>query len=226
MARTSSIRSSWAQHTVDAAQILTGAIEQRQIPVIRTALSKFERAASGARTAAERLVLRGLLVDLYLVTEQKLDPLLPTAARDAARDAFCASRGDADAQRFTAVINRLLDASARAAAQSPATQARRWIDEHPAATSSIAEIAELVQTHPRTLRRQFLRESGVSIQEYRRRIRARYAEELLRSRTDTVDAIAALAGVKSRSTFYRLLRRWSDSGGGRQTRWRSRSTSR
>src|SRR5215510_10834342 len=132
MPRTSTIRSGWAQNTVDAAQVLTGAIEQRHIPVIRTALSKFERVASGARTAAERLVLRGLLVDIYLVTEQKLDPLLPTAARTAARDAFCASRGDADAQRFAGVMHSLLDASIRAAAQTPAAQARRWIDEHPA----------------------------------------------------------------------------------------------
>jgi AraC-like DNA-binding protein len=100
-------------------------------------------------------------------------------------------------------------ASVRAAAETPALQARRWIDDHPAATSSIAEIAELVQLHPRTLRRQFLKEVGESIQEYRRRTRARYAEELLRSRTDTVDVIAALVGVKSRSTFYRLLKRWS-----------------
>src|SRR5262249_37192212 len=131
MPRTSTIRSRWAQHTVDAAQVLTGAIEQRHIPVIRTALGKFERAASGMRTPAERLVLRGLLVDLYLVTEQKLDDLIPNAARTAARDAFCASRGDADARRFTGIINKLLDATAGAVAETPSRQARRWIDDHP-----------------------------------------------------------------------------------------------
>src|SRR5262245_2865388 len=217
MARTSTIRSGWAQNTVDAAQVLTGAIEQRHIPVIRTALSKFERVASGTRTAAERLVLRGLLVDIYLVTEQKLDPLLPYAARLAARDEFCATRGDADARRFAGVMNRMLDASARSAEETPALQARRWIDDHPAATATVADIAELVQLRPRTLRRQFMKDVGVSIQEYRRRTRARYAEELLHSRTDTVDVIAALAGVKSRSTFYRLLKRWSAGGKRRES---------
>ena len=144
MARTSTIRSRWAQSTVDAAQVLTGAIEQRHIPVIRTALGRFERAASGARTAAERLVLRGLLVDLYLVTEKKLDDLLPSAARAAARDAFCASRGDADAHRFSGVMNTLLDATAGAAAETPAMRARRWIDDHPAETRTIAEIARSI----------------------------------------------------------------------------------
>jgi AraC-like DNA-binding protein len=211
MPRTSTIRSRWAQKTVDAAQVLAGAIEHRHISAIRAALTRFERAASGARTAAERLVLRGLLVDLYLVTEQKLDDLLPSAARMAARDAFCATRGDADPHRFAGVINRLLDATAGAAAVSPAAQARRWIDDHPAETRTIAEIARLMQVHPRTLRRQFVKDVGVSIQEYRRRIRAEYAANLLRSRTENVDAIAELAGVKSRSTFYRLLRRWSGS---------------
>jgi AraC-like DNA-binding protein len=211
MRRPTTIRSRWAQRTVDAAQVLTGAIEQRHIPVMRAALSSFERAAAGARTAAERLILRGILLDIYLVTEQKLDALLPASARTTARDALCASRGDADPRRFAMVLNRMLDATARASAQAPAIQARRWIDDHPAATSSIPEIAELVQVHPRTLRRQFAREVGVSIQEYRRRVRAKYAAELLGARNDKVDVIAGLAGVKSRSTFYRLLRRWSES---------------
>jgi AraC-like DNA-binding protein len=209
MPRTSTIRSRWAQSTVDAAQVLTGAVEQRHMPVIRAALSRFERAASGARTPAERLVLRGLLVDLYLVTEQKLDDVLPGAARTAARDAFCATRGNADAHRFAAVITGMLDASAGAAAESSAAQARRWIDDHPSATKTVTEIAAIVQVHPRTLRRQFVKDVGISIQEYRRRARAAYAADLLKSRTDNVAAIAALAGVKSRSTFYRLLRRWS-----------------
>lgn len=209
MPRPSTIRSRWTQSTVDAAQVLTGAIEQRHVSGIRAALAKFERAASGAHNAAERLVLRGLLVDLYLVTEQKLDDLVPSAARTAARDAFCASRGDADARRFAAVINRLLDATAGAIAETPAAQAKRWIDDHAASTRTIDEIAALVQIHPRTLRRQFARDVGVSIQEYRRGVRATYAQTLLKSRTEAVGVIAALAGVKSRSTFYRLLRRWS-----------------
>jgi AraC-like DNA-binding protein len=212
MPRSVTIRSRWTQTTVDAAQVLTGAIEQRHIPTIRAALVSFEQAAGGARTPAERLVLRGLLVDLYLVTEQKLDDLVPSAARIAARDAFCATRGDRDATRFARVINRLLDATAGSVGGSPAAQARRWIDDHPAATSTIAELAALVQVHPRTLRRQFVKDVGVSIQEYRRRVRAAYAVELLRSRREKVDVLAAHAGMKSRSTFYRLLRRWSGTG--------------
>lgn len=111
----------------------------------------------------------------------------------------------------------MLEAAARASAESPAIQARRWIDDHPGSTASIAEVAAIVQLHPRTLRRQFQREIGVSIQEYRRQVRARYAHELLLSRTETVDVIASLAGVRSRSTFYRLLRRWSSDHSGRRT---------
>lgn len=83
MARPSFIRSRWAQRAIDSAQLLVGAIEQRDVASIENALQHFERMTDGARTVAERLMLRGLLVDLYLVTEQKLEPLLTVAAERA-----------------------------------------------------------------------------------------------------------------------------------------------
>lgn len=112
MTQTTIVRSRWAQDTIDAAQILIGAIEHRHIPAIRTALDNFERMASDARAPAERVLLRGLLVDLYQVAEQRLEDSLPPSARGAARDAFAAARGDADGKRFADVIRRLLPAPA------------------------------------------------------------------------------------------------------------------
>ncbi len=202
------IRTSWARRTVDAAQLLAGEFELHQIPGIRTALLRLEGAARSVRTTAERLVLRGLLVDLYLVAEKRLDTWLPQAVRTAARADLCASRGALDVRQFTAAMERLLEALAGASGGAPHEQARRWIDEHPAAAISVSDIAVLLHVHPRTLRRHFARRVGVSIQEYRRRQRAAYAAELLSSRVEKVDVIATLSGIKSRSTFYRLLKRY------------------
>jgi AraC-like DNA-binding protein len=203
-----SIRATWLRRVVDSAQVLGGALESQQLTRIRTALRRFEAVAGSPRTAAERLVLRGLTLDLYLLAETRLAAYLPEAARAAARSELCVRREDG-ARRFVRVMDDLLTTCGGSWSAAPHEQARRWIDENPGARMSVEQLAAELHVHPRTLRRHFLRHIGITLQEHQRKCRASYVAQLLSQRREKTAAIAVLAGVKSRSTLYRLLRRYS-----------------
>ena len=67
------VRAAWVRRLVDATQGLSGALLDPQREVLNDALIKFEQCPL-ARTTAERLVLRGILLDVFLRLETALEP--------------------------------------------------------------------------------------------------------------------------------------------------------
>lgn len=200
------IRPQWLGRVVDASQVLAGAIESQRISLVRDGLRQFEAAGGAPRTAAERLILRGLTLELYLLAERRFERWVPHTVHAAARTELCAPQ-EHGIRRLTWALNALLTAVSASWAAAPHEQARRWIDENPGAKLSVDQLASELHVHSRTLRRHFAREVGVPIHEYHCRRRAEYLLQLLAERREKIAAIATLAGVNSRSTFYRLVRR-------------------
>lgn len=207
MSESSPIRPSWTVAAADAVQSLVGAIELRRVADAHPSLIRLRHALDSAQNHAERMVLQGLVVDVYFLAEYKLEASVPAAIRRSLRTEVLKHHADGTVSCYLSAIQRLIG-NACACSDRPGERARRWIDEHPESRLPVNEIASLFHIHPRTLRRQFAERVGVSIQEYRRQQRSRYAAQLLASSAEKVDTIVSIVGAGSRSTLYRLLSRY------------------
>lgn len=68
---------------------------------------------------------------------------------------------------------------------------------HPSASDTLADLARVAGMSERNLTRMFKRATGISVQEYRTRLRVERARTLLRDPTLTVDAVAHESGFGS-----------------------------
>ena len=83
---------------------------------------------------------------------------------------------------------------------------------NPAARDTLADLARLAGTSERNLSRVFRRATGISIQDYRDRLRVEHARTLLRNPTLTVDAVASACGFANARQLRRL---WATHVGGK-----------
>jgi transcriptional regulator GlxA family with amidase domain len=81
-----------------------------------------------------------------------------------------------------------------------------WLIAHPDAKSGLAELAKIAKMSERNLTRAFSRATGVSIGEYRRRLRLEHARALLANPKMTVEEVAARTGFADARQLRRLWR--------------------
>lgn len=81
-----------------------------------------------------------------------------------------------------------------------------WLIANPSEKIRLVELAEVANMSVRTLTRAFARAAGISVGEYRRRLRLEFAKTLLADPKLTIDAIAANAGFADARQFRRLWR--------------------
>ena len=77
---------------------------------------------------------------------------------------------------------------------------------HPDARDTLADLARIAGTSERTLTRAFRRATGISVHEYRARLRLERARALLRNPTMTLDAVAAACGFADARQLRRVWR--------------------
>jgi AraC-like DNA-binding protein len=192
----------------DALQVFVGTMESKDVDVIQKAFDTFERRCPEPRTTAERLVVRGALLDAFLRLETTLADCTTTEQRCAARGQLHAAGPLPTITAFLTPARRLVSAANRVSDLPPHERVRQWICEHPDDRRSIHEIATLHGTHSRTLHRHFVKFVGKTVQEYRWECRAKRAEALLDDGRLKVDDVAHAIGARSKSTVYRVLRRY------------------
>ena len=73
-------------------------------------------------------------------------------------------------------------------------QVQQHLVTHPAGQETLAELAEIAGMSERNLTRTFKRATGISIHDYRERLRIERARNLMRNPTMTLDAVAAACG--------------------------------
>jgi transcriptional regulator GlxA family with amidase domain len=81
---------------------------------------------------------------------------------------------------------------------------QQYLVTHPDSRATLAELAEMAGMSERNVTRVFKRVTGLSIQEYRARLRLERARDLLRNPTMTVDAVAAACGFASARQLRRV----------------------
>ena len=161
-----------------------------------------------ARSLSEKLVLRGLLLEIYIQLDSSLGRLgVDEAVRERGRDCWLhdghsTSRPE---QIFQNACGPLVECWRELLQHPIDEQARRWIAANWAGPLSIVRLARELHVHPRTLRRSFRKHLGMSVHHHWRDVRAREAVRLLQETSLKIEAIALLVGCKHRLTFYQMV---------------------
>lgn len=95
-----------------------------------------------------------------------------------------------------------------------------WLLAHPGEHTTIEEMARLAAMSPRNLTRAFRQATGISIQEFRTRLRLELARDLLHDPGMTVEAVAARCGFESARQLRRV---WKEAFGTTPSVERSRA---
>jgi transcriptional regulator GlxA family with amidase domain len=85
-----------------------------------------------------------------------------------------------------------------------------WLTAHPSEKATLAALARLAALSPRHLTRIFRQATGISIQEFRTRLRLELARDLLNDPGLTVAAVATRCGFESDRQLRRL---WKEAFG-------------
>jgi AraC-like DNA-binding protein len=195
----------WVSHVVGVVQVLAGAA-RTDVNTLQRALSRFAHDCPAPRSTAERLVLKGILLDAFLWLETTLDDDTTRAQQTAARSKLLRElAGPIDA--FADAASHLIGRAARMRAQPLHDRACHWIEAHIDERHTIREMAARLGTNPRTLTRHFTRHIGMTTQQYQWQLRASKAARLLAETDLTVTDVADAVGVRSKSTLYRIMRR-------------------
>jgi AraC-like DNA-binding protein len=203
----SSARGPWVIRAVDAAQVLMGALSGPESETLGRELAKFERQCPPPRVMSECLILRAILLDVFSHLEDMFQDETPRDARSSARARLYRSPPTATLSAFLEAARQLVAEADRGKSLPLHERARRWIIGHVDDHCTVRELAARLGTNSRTLSRQFRRNVGVTLQQYRWDCRALRAAELMSATDLKVDAVASAIGVRSKSTLYRLLRR-------------------
>ena len=81
-----------------------------------------------------------------------------------------------------------------------------WLIAHPAEKATLADLARVAAMSPRNLTRAFRQATGISIQDYRTRLRLELAKSLLHDPGMTVEAVAVRCGFESARQLRRLFK--------------------
>lgn len=183
------VRADWVRQVADTTQILMGAFTSFELETLKRALSLFERQCPRPRTVAEGLALRGLLLDAFLRLDTELQGDAPADVRRLARARLHEASLQITLSAFLVAARQLVVAADRAQSLPLHERTRRWIGEDVADHETVREIASRLGAHPRTLGRQFVKHAGVTVQQYRWKLRAARAAELLSNTDLKVEAV-------------------------------------
>jgi AraC-like DNA-binding protein len=201
------IRPDWLSRVVDDCHGIVDQSAQPDPSTLAVRLEQFIRSLPRPRSPAEKLVLRGLLLEIYVHIDTWVARLgVDAAVREEGRQCWLNNgRSSRPELTFQHACAPLIE-SWRAHSQHPVHErARRWIAANWAQPLSVVRLARELHVHPRTLRRCFRRYVGLSVHQHWRTVRAREAVRLLQETTLKIEAIALLVGCRHRSTFYQMV---------------------
>jgi AraC-like DNA-binding protein len=203
-----SVRSDWLARVVNDCQTFVDQTTPSDASVLTRRLQEFVQSLRRAQNQPEKLVLRGLLLEVYVQLETCLGRLgVDETVRERGRHCWIhdGHRLSRPELIFQHACDPLVESWRELLKHPIHEQARRWIAANWAGPLSIDRLARELHVHPRTLRRSFRRHLGVSVHQHWRGVRAREAVRLLQETSLKIEAIALLVGCRHRSTFYQMV---------------------
>ncbi len=189
-----------------------GLLDGRQCTTHWTRLEDLERRFPRAKVLTNRLfvedgrittsagIASGIDMALALV-ERRHGPLVAAAA---AREMVVYVRRDGSHRQQSVYLEY------RTHLHAGIHRVQDWLIAHPDERATLAGLARIAALSPRHLTRVFRQATGVSIQEYRTRLRLERARDLLRDPGLTVEAVAARCGFESARQLRRV---WKEAFG-------------
>jgi AraC-like DNA-binding protein len=203
-----SVRPDWLARVVKDCEGLVNGGTPSDPSVLARRLQEFVQLLPRARNLPEKLVLRGLLLEVYVQLDTSLGRLgVDETVRERGRHCWThdGHRSARPELIFEHACGPLVDRWHDLLQCPIHEQARRWIAVNWAAPLSIVRLARDLHVHPRTLRRSFRKHLGVSVHRHWRDVRAREAVRLLQETSLKIEAIALMVGCRHRSTFYQMV---------------------
>lgn len=185
-----------------------GLLAGRQCTTHWSRLGDLARRAPTAQVLGNRLFVRdgrvitsagiasGIDMALWLV-EEWFGPLVAAAA---AREMVVYLRRDAGHGQRSVYLEY------RTHVHAGVHRVQDWLVAHPAEPSTLAELGRVAAMSPRNLTRAFRRATGISVQQFRGRVRLELARNLLNDPGLTVEGVARQCGFDSARQLRRLWR--------------------
>ena len=185
-----------------------GLLAERQCTTHWSRVDDLARRAPSAQVLRHRLFVRdgrvitsagiasGIDMALWLI-EEACGPLVAAAA---AREMVVYLRRDA------AHGQRSVYLEYRTHLHAGVHRVQDWLVAHPAEPTTLAQLAQVAAMSPRNLTRAFRRATGITVQEFRSRIRLELAAGLLNDPGLTVEGVARQCGFDSARQLRRLWR--------------------
>jgi transcriptional regulator GlxA family with amidase domain len=189
-----------------------GLLDGRQCTTHWTRLDDLQRRFPRARVLVNRLfvddgpvttsagIASGIDMALSLV-ERRHGPLVAAAA---AREMVVYVRRDGSHRQQSIYLEY------RTHLHAGIHRVQDWLIAHPDERATLVDLASLAALSPRHLTRVFRQATGVSIQDFRTRLRLERARSLLRDPSLTVEAVAARCGFESARQLRRV---WKEAFG-------------
>ena len=189
-----------------------GLLDGRQCTTHWTRLDDLQRRFPRARVLVNRLfvddgpittsagIASGIDMALSLV-ERRHGPLVAAAA---AREMVVYVRRDGSHRQQSIYLEY------RTHLHAGIHRVQDWLIAHPDERATLTDLARVAALSPRHLTRVFRQATGVSIQDFRTRLRLERARSLLRDPSLTVEAVAARCGFESARQFRRV---WKEAFG-------------
>jgi AraC-like DNA-binding protein len=203
----SQVRNDWLSRVVTRTQSLVGAITFDRT-ITPPQLEEFLCDPTlKARTTAERLLLRGIVLEAAL-NVVAYDPAgLPTAILEILERLHIeSSSSDSDTRR---VLRHCCTTAAVSSVQSAdyltAEAARTFIESHFTERLTTKSIARHTNTTSDELHRTFTKHVGTTPSDYIRYVRIKEAFRLLHETDTKVESVASMIGLRSKRHLYRLL---------------------
>jgi len=205
------VRRDWLTGIVSATQRITGDALFHDHEEMCTRLSEFARSLASPRSQIERVILRGMLVEIagrcglamhlrwHASTETTTCSFVPAAWHTL----FWSNPVNDPTQVFEQWVDRYFAEFTRAHPPSSAARTARLLRCEYQEHWDLTELAKRVHLAPAQLRRAFYREFGMSPLKYQQR--ARIIESLHRIADEKIQAIALELGYKSVKDFYRAF---------------------
>src|SRR5439155_19738592 len=206
------VRRSWVASIARETQIATGKILDVDPEDAERVLNEFADALPVPTNQAERVMLRGVLLELasrigthlHAQAHQRQGPPCPfVPGRFLER--FWSVPTDSPQVAFRRWLEEFLTRFARTHPLSTAARTAQMIRHEYQQTWTLSALARRFHTTPSQLTRQFRCEFGQSISEYQRVVRL--IDALERVRHEKAESVALQVGYKSKKNFYRALLR-------------------
>jgi AraC-like DNA-binding protein len=205
----SAVRPWWLNAVMSDVQRLVGHFVLGDPDDVEPTLLAFAESLPAPRRNVERLILRGLLLDVAWRSATALHDRAHKGATDctfepaATLSHFLQRSAEDPRSTFRRWVESFLAEFRKTHPITAATKVGRLIKHNYQRAWTLSELASRFHVTPHQLRRAFIKEFGLSVHEYQRIIRVLAA--LNQVPREKVDAVALEVGWRSKKNFYRAF---------------------